>query len=160
MKRLIATMVGGVAALGLVGAAFAQGAPTPEQQAKRAAENRHAFFHTLGYSFGPVGGMLRKQVPFNAAAAGLAATRVEVLAGMIKDVTAADTSKIVTDSEAKANIWTERADFDAKADALVKAAGVLKTAAAAGDEAATTKAMQGVGGACKSCHDKFRQEKS
>jgi cytochrome c556 len=98
-------------------------------------------------------------MPYNAQAAELAGTRIEVLAGMIKQTTAADTSKLVPGTEARPIIWTERADFETKADNLVKAAATLKAAAKGGDQAATMKAMADVGASCKSCHDKFRDEK-
>lgn len=160
MTRLVTAIIAGAAALGVAGAAFAQGAaPTPEQRAQRAYETRDSLFKVLGASFGPVGGMLRNPSSFNAAAAQTSAARVEVLAGMIKEMTALDTSKIVTTSEARPIVWTERADFDKKADDLVKAATAFKVAAATGDQAATLKAAGAVGGACKSCHDKYRDEK-
>lgn len=139
--------------------ALAQTPPTPEEAAKRSAHARHAMFETLGTAFGPVGGMLRGR-PYDAQAAGLAALRVEVIGGMIKQVTALDTSKFVKDTEARPIIWTERADFEKKADDMVKAAQALKAAAAGTDTAAATKAMQGLGGACKACHDKYRDEDS
>jgi cytochrome c556 len=147
------------ASLLVAGAAAAQGKPpTAKEAADKAAHARHALFETMGVAMGPVGGMLRGGA-FDAAAAGRAGLRLEVLGGMIKEVTALDTSKLVTKSEAKPNIWTDRADFDAKADAMVAAAVALKTAAATGDKAATTAAMQKVGGSCKACHDKYRAEK-
>lgn len=151
----------GLCAVALAAAAataVAQNAPSPADAAKAAAHSRHALFETLGTAMGPVGGMLRGRVAYDAKAAGLAGARLEVLGGMIGEVTKLDTSKVVTTTEAKPNIWTERADFDAKAAAMVKAAGNLKTVAASGDEAAVKKAMGEVGASCKSCHDKFRKE--
>lgn len=60
-------------------------------------------------------------------------------------------------TEAKANIWTERADFDAKLVNLQTEAAKLVTAA--GTDAAAFKAQFGpTGGTCKACHDKFREE--
>lgn len=60
-------------------------------------------------------------------------------------------------TEAKANIWTERADFDAKLVNLQTEAAKLVTAT--GTDAAAFKAQFGpTGGTCKACHDKFREE--
>ncbi len=60
-------------------------------------------------------------------------------------------------TEAKANIWTERADFDAKLVNLQTEAAKLVTAT--GADAAAFKAQFGpTGGTCKACHDKFREE--
>jgi cytochrome c556 len=144
-----------IALIGLTGTAMAQKAPpTPEQRAKSVAENRHALFHVIGAAFAPAGGMLRGG-PYDAAAIKLSGERLEVLGGMIKQMTAVDTSKLVPGTGAKPIVWTDRADFESKADALIAAAVALKSST---DEASAKKAAQGVGGACKSCHDKFREE--
>lgn len=157
MKRIALAAIAALT-VGVGAAAFAQKPQTPEEQAKRAVEYRQSLFHVIGAAGGPVGGMLRGRVPYDAKAVTLAATRLEVVAGMIPELTATDTSKLVTNTEAKPEIWANKADFDAKAAALVKAAGALKTISAAGDDAATKKAMGEMMGACKSCHDKYKKD--
>ena len=156
MKKLVIGLAAG--ALAMAGAAWAQQQQTPEQRAQTVATNRAALFKTMGAAFGPAGAMMQGRATFDAAAAGLAAQRIEVLAGMIKPLTATDTSAIVKNTQARTIVWTERADFEKKADDLVKAAAALRTAAATGNEAATKTALQGLGGACKSCHDKYRDQ--
>jgi cytochrome c556 len=60
-------------------------------------------------------------------------------------------------TEAKANIWTDRATFDTKLATLQTEAGKLVTATAT--DAAAFKAQFGAtGGACKGCHEVFREE--
>jgi cytochrome c556 len=154
MKKLISGLVMGAAALAIVGAALAQTPPTPLQRAQSAAENRHSLFHVMNAAFGPAAGMLRG-APYDAAATRLAGTRLEVLGGMIKQLTATDTTALVPNTRAKPNIWSARADFEAKADQFVTAAAALKNAA---DEASARRAVQGVAAACKACHDTYRAE--
>mgnify|MGYP003527198681 CR=1 FL=1 len=68
MKRLLS--FGIAAALATVSVAtLAQDAapPSPEQQAKSAVEARQGLFKVMGTQMGPIGGMLRNRVPFDAA---------------------------------------------------------------------------------------------
>ncbi len=60
------------------------------------------------------------------------------------------------ETEAKANIWTDRATFDSAATKLQEEAGKL---VAATDAAAFKAQFPATGGSCKNCHDTFREEK-
>lgn len=62
-------------------------------------------------------------------------------------------------TEALPAIWDKPAEFKAAADRLATAAGKLKAAADARDAAAAKLAMGEIGGACKGCHDTFRENK-
>ena len=57
--------------------------------------------------------------------------------------------------EAKANIWTDRATFDA---AVVKLQTEATKLAAVTDAAGLKAQFPATGGACKNCHDTFREE--
>ena len=57
-------------------------------------------------------------------------------------------------TEAKAEIWTDKAGFDAASAEYVKAFTAVK---AAGDEASFKAAFPALGGSCKGCHEKYRQ---
>jgi cytochrome c556 len=59
-------------------------------------------------------------------------------------------------TRAKPEIWTNRADFDAKMDKMVSEAAKLPAAARSGDAAALKKAVHDVDTACASCHDDYR----
>jgi cytochrome c556 len=152
----------GVAALGslvVASAAMAQGAPpqTPEQQAATAVLTRQAVFKLNGFVFGPVGGMLRG-APFDAKVAEKAGARLQVLGGLIPEVFMKDTHTFTLTTKAREGIWTNKSDFDSKANDLVKAAADLEAAAKTGDEAATKKAAAAVGKTCGACHDQFRDK--
>lgn len=61
-------------------------------------------------------------------------------------------------TEAKAEIWEDKADFEAKAKDLE--AATTKAAAAAPQGLDAFKVAFGpVGNACKACHEKYREEK-
>jgi len=55
-------------------------------------------------------------------------------------------------------VWTDKADFAAKADNLQIAAVKLNAVAQAGDSADFMPALKATGDACKSCHETFRQK--
>jgi cytochrome c556 len=142
-------------------AAFSQGAPgaapNPEARAKTAIETRQGLFKLIANQNGPIGGMQRNQVPFDAAVVARNAARIKVLAEMAPDLFALDTREFKTIKTAALDgIWNSQADFKTKADALVSAADTLATTAKAGDKDATLKAAANVGKACGSCHDSFR----
>jgi cytochrome c556 len=159
MNGFIRIGVAAVGSLVVASAAMAQGAPpTPEQKAATAILTRQGLFKVQAFVFGPVGGMLRG-APFDAAVAQKAGARIQITAGLIPELFATDTHTFAgTPTKAREGIWTNKSDFDAKANDLVKAATDLEAAAKSGDEAATKKAAQAVGKACGACHDQFRDK--
>ena len=63
----------------------------------------------------------------------------------------------VEESESLPAVWNNRAEFDAAMSKFVDAAKVMEQAASTGDMAQIGPAIQGLGGACKGCHDDFRE---
>ena len=59
-------------------------------------------------------------------------------------------------TDAKAEIWTNRADFDAKAEALAAAATRLQELARADDAAGFAAQWTEVRAACQTCHDAYK----
>jgi cytochrome c556 len=142
-----------------ISATFAQDAPaSPEEQAQQAVDLRQSLFRLISYSFGPVGGMLKNKVPFDAAVVQKNSARLETLAPMISEVFQNDTRKFTLKTKAREGVWTNKSDFQAKNDNLVKAAAALSTAAKSGDKKATMQAAAAVGKACGACHDDFRDK--
>jgi cytochrome c556 len=138
---------------------FAQDAPaSPEEQAQQAVDLRQSVYRLIGYNFGPVGGMLKNKVPFDAAVVEKSASRIEMLASMIPEVFQTDTRKFQLKTKAREGIWTNKADFQSKADDLAKAAAGLGAAAKGGDKKTTMQAAATVGKACGACHDNYREK--
>jgi cytochrome c556 len=139
---------GGAPAAGGMGAG-----PSPAEQA---IKYRQALYTVLGGNFGGIGGMLQGRAPFNGDNAAKGAMRAAQVAAMLVDAYP-DISK-EGNTKAKAEIWTNRAEFDKLnkdlADHTAALAAVLakdKTESAAFKSAATAVAND-----CKTCHDKFR----
>lgn len=61
------------------------------------------------------------------------------------------------ETEAKAEVWTDKAGFEAASASYGQAFGAVKAAA---DEAAFKAAFPALGGSCQSCHEKYRAPKS
>jgi len=160
MNRLVKSSLIALCALAPVSAALAQDAgPSPEQQTEQAIVTRQGLLKVLGFYMGPLGGMLKNKVPFDAAKATASATHIAQLGGMIPDVFEFDTRKNTTvKTKAQDGIWTNQADFASKADDLVKAANALVEAAKSGDKATTLKAAGAVGKSCGACHDKYKNK--
>jgi len=131
---------------------------TSEKHAKKATELRQSIFSLLGSNMGPLGGMARGKVPFDAEKVGKHALRINQLSMMIADYTRTDTSKHKVNTEALDDIWTKPDNFAKRIKDLTLASANLQKAAAAGDEGAIKKAIGGVGRTCGGCHDDFKAE--
>jgi cytochrome c556 len=129
-----------------------------EKAAAQAIDLRESLMKLTAWNMGPIGGMLRGNVPFDAATVEKNATRISALAPMIVPMFAMDTRAYDLDTEALDRVWTEQTDFAEKAGDLEAAAMAAAEAAAGGDEAATRQAMIGIGQACGGCHDDYRKE--
>src|SRR5215208_3533999 len=94
-------------ALAPISATLAQDAPaSPEEQAQNAVQLRQSLFRVISYSFGPVGGMLKNKVPFDAAVVAKNAARLEALSPMITELFNEDTRKFTLKTKAREGIWT------------------------------------------------------
>lgn len=118
-------------------------------------KTRHENYEDLGKNFKVLLDNSKLGSP-DMAAVSAAAAKVNEYAGQMGTWFPPGTGPEAGKTEAKANIWTERADFDAKLANLQTEAGNLVTASS---DAAAFKAQFGkTGGTCKACHDVFREE--
>ena len=115
---------------------------------------RQAAMKLQGKYLGPIGGMLKGAVPYNADVVAVNATFLENLSRMPWDGFQPSTSG--EKSAAKPEIFKDAAKFKAAADALEAATAKLGAAARAKDEAGVRASFGGVAKACGSCHDDFR----
>jgi cytochrome c556 len=67
-----------------------------------------------------------------------------------------ESTRAITPSRAKPEIWTNKVDFEAKAAAYASAAQRMADMAATGDRPAFIAAWQATGATCKSCHDLYQ----
>lgn len=62
----------------------------------------------------------------------------------------------ITPSRARAEIWANKADFNAKAAAFAQAADRLAASAEAGDKAALASNWAAIGATCLACHQAYQ----
>lgn len=147
------------AALGLMLAlnTTAGESPSPLELAQSATETRQAVFKLLYFNFRPIAGMARGRVEFDAAIAERNARRIAALAPMIPELLGAmDTREFDVETQALPIIWDNMDEVSEKAQGLIDAANTFAGIAAGGDQAATLGGLRSLGGACGSCHDRFR----
>jgi cytochrome c556 len=136
------------------GGAHAQGQPSKgEQQLKY----RKAVYQTMVWNFAPMSQMAQGKIPYDAREFEMRAGRVAALAPMLAESYGPE-SREVAGSKAKPELWTNRADFDAKLKDLVDRSATLAVVAKSGDEARSKQAFLDTAGACKACHDKYKAD--
>jgi cytochrome c556 len=153
----------GLAATVAAGAAAARDddpMPKNASAATKAAYARHAHFEELGKTFKALNEEMKKDAPDKAAVAAGAKTIATLANGLPTWFPKGSGVEARPKSQAKAEIWSDAAGFSAAAANLQVQASKLNQAAIAGDMAAVKGQLRPTGGACKSCHDKFRKEKS
>ena len=129
---------------------------TPEEQAAAAIDQRKSLFKTIRYNLGPIAGMAQG-APFDAEVAERNARRIAVMATMIPEMLAVDTSTFDNiETTALDSIWDNQDDIAAKSQALIDNANAFADAAATGEMGATLGAFRAFGGSCGNCHDTYR----
>ena len=157
MKRIIMTgaiLLGSLISFNSV----AQPQMSEEDMQKNAVASRQAVFKLLGVAMGPLGGMARGG-EYDEAAAKLSAERIMVLADMIPELFAMDTSSN-SDLATKAQngIWGAQADFAGlAADLTAGATAALETLNSKGADG-VRQAVGQIGQKCGACHDRFRMD--
>lgn len=128
------------------------------KHAEKATELRQSIFSLLGSNMGPLGGMARGKIAFDADKVGKHALRINQLSMMIADYTRTDTSAHKVKTEALDKIWAEPDNFAKRIKDLTTASADLQKAALSGNESLIKKAIGGVGKTCGGCHDDFKVE--
>jgi cytochrome c556 len=156
----------GAAALGaLVGGAViatasAQNAapPAPPSAAKQAVESRKAAYTLIGNSFRYFGAVAKGAAPYDEAEATKRAARIVFLSGIVEEAFPEGSNPGEPESKAKADVWSNRADFDKKlktfqadAQALVEVNGKEKAATDAWKASVAALAQD-----CKGCHETYK----
>ena len=129
---------------------------SPEEQAAAAVDQRKSLFKTIRYNLGPIAGMAQG-APFDAEVAERNARRIAVMATMIPEMLAVDTSAFDNiETTALDSIWDNQDDIATKSQTLIDNANAFADAAATGEMAAALGAFRAFGGSCGNCHDAYR----
>lgn len=149
-KTFLAASVALALGVGIAATAMAQVKPDV------LVKQRQAAMTLQGKYLGPIGGMLKGNIPYNADVVARNATFLENLARMPWDGFDPSTSGVK--SAAKADIYKDMAKFKAAWETLEAETSKLGAAARAKDEAGVKATFGGVAKACGSCHDVFREK--
>ncbi len=140
-------------AIAALAAASAASAATPE----RAIHYRQNVYGLIGWNFGAIGELVRDKRPWDAAEFASRAERIAQLSKMTDEgFPAGSTTGAMT--EAKATIWENLADFNAKMDDFRRETAALASIAKGGDAEAMKAQFAKTGGTCKACHDEYKAE--
>ena len=125
------------------------------QKPEDAVKYRKSAFQVMSAHFGRIGAMVNGKAPFDA---GAAASNAEVVAFMSKLPYAGfvEGTSGTEKGSPKANVWTERAKFDEAAKKMQDEVAKLAVVAKSGNPDQLKTAFGAAAGACKSCHDDFR----
>ena len=138
--------------------ALAGGAALAAVNAKAVIETREANFKSMGKAMKAMNDGLKADTPDMAAIAANAAT-IRGFAPKISTWFPKGTGpEAGVKTEAKAEIWTDPAGFAAAASRLEPEITKLEALARAGDVAGARAQIRMVGGTCKGCPDKFKQD--
>lgn len=116
---------------------------------------RQSFFTLLAMNFGPMGAMVKGEMPWD----------LDQLQGFASDLEAVTQLNLMRGfpdgsdkgtTRAKPGIWQNKADFASKLDDLRKAAAQLNATAAGGDRKKIAEQVGATGEACKACHDEYK----
>lgn len=117
---------------------------------------RQSAMKLISYNFGSIGAMVNDKKPYDKDEAIRNATRVEVLSAQPFEFFIAGTDK--GETKARPDIWKDQAKFKAAADKMQSEVAKLVQVARTGDMAALKAQVGTTGGACKACHDDFREK--
>lgn len=122
-----------------------------------AINGRQGCMKANGAAMGVMVPMIKGEKPYDGAAITEALGKTEAACAGWAGWWGEDTQKgEAVETFAKAEVWSDKAGFEAAGAAYGKAFGALK---ASTDEASFKTAFGELGGSCKGCHEKFRRPK-
>ncbi|MEM1189533.1 MAG: cytochrome c [Pseudomonadota bacterium] len=116
---------------------------------------RQSYWTLVAMNFGPMGAMLKGDIPWDEA-------RMQAFANNVAGMASVDVARAFAPgsdkgkTRAKPEIWENTGDFLEKYENFKTAAAGLATAAQSGDKGTIGAAFKETGGACKACHDEYK----
>ena len=130
----------------------------PDTPAGRAADSRHKRFEQIGDAFKVVSDQLKATAPditkIQAAASTINGFAPKVATWFLAGSGPADGLK----TDALQTVWTKPEQFKQATAKFVEEAAKFQALAQAGNVGDLGEGMKGLGGACKNCHDQFREK--
>jgi cytochrome c556 len=155
MKRIATAGAILLSSLASISAGMAAQPPSPQELAAQAVATRQAVYKLLAFS----NATLRPGATFDLDTAKANVARISMLAKMIPEVFAADTTAFSgLTTRANDSVWKDKADFTKLAADLDAAAqNALNTLNTKGADGAREVAGA-IGQKCGACHDKYRHD--
>lgn len=147
-----------LAAIATFATAMMETTAIAQSSAAAAVTERQKIFKGLKDNMAPLAAIARGRADADKAVMLKHAKNIAVYSRKVDDSFDVNTAGTSHKTEARDSIWSNRADFKAKASALVGASDKLVAAANTGQKSSMVSALRGVGAACKDCHDKYRDE--
>lgn len=120
-------------------------------------EYRRSAMTMIGWNFTPLSAMVKGKIAFDAKEFAKHAERIAGLAPQVLEGFAKGSDK-GAETDALPDIWIHFDDFQSKLNDLVDQSKALSDVARTGDEAKMKDQFKKLGGACKACHDKYKQD--
>ena len=121
------------------------------------AGNQAIVYHVIGWNVSPMHAMVDGKKAYDAAAFTKHANRVAALAPMLLEGFPPG-SYIKGKTEAKENVWTQRAEFEALLKKFETRSTNLATVSQSGDLTKIKPAYTELVQVCKDCHEKFKEK--
>jgi cytochrome c556 len=136
---------------------FAASAAVLADAAEDAIKYRKGVFQVVKWNFGPMGAMIKGEMPYDKDGF---ARRAEAVATMSKMALEGfpKGSDMGADTTAKPNIWEEWDNFKAGMEKFEAASAKLAEVSKSGEMDAIKAQFGETAKTCKGCHDHFRQE--
>lgn len=118
---------------------------------------RQSYFALLGMTFGPMGEMMKGNIPWDTEKFAAMAADVGAIAPFTVERAFGPGTEMGT-TRAKPEIWDDMDDFKGKLSDFREAAAKLAEAGASGDANAMKAAFGATGKTCKACHDEYKSK--
>jgi cytochrome c556 len=149
--RKFFSVVSAIAVTLVAGAAAAQAKP------EDVIKYRQSVYKVMAWNFAPMGAMVKGEKPYDKEVFARHATIVSQMSPLAMEGFAAGSDK-GADTKAKPEVWSKSAEFKEKMDKMIAETKKLATVASSGTFDEIKKQFGATGGACKACHDDFRNK--
>ncbi len=121
-----------------------------------AIDYRQSTFKMVKWHIGPMAGMVKGKIDYDASAFSEHAEAIFDLSKLASNGFLVES--VAENSRAKAAIWKDKAEFDKKLESFTDAAEKLLAAAKSNDMSTIKPAFGALGQSCKGCHNDYRSE--
>ena len=118
---------------------------------------RQSVYKVMNWNFGPMAAMVKGDKPYDKEAFARHAAIVSQMSPLAMEGFAAGSDK-GAETKAKPEIWAKPADFKEKMDKMVGETKKLAAISTTGSFDDIKKQFGATGGACKACHDDYRNK--